>query len=640
MGNAPDNTAFQDIVTLVERESARMGHYYLGVEHLFIALTRIENGVTASALKELGLSARFVRHAIRAAAGSGDNRRYWPAFRPTPRYQMVLERAGQMAHQRRAASIEERDLLLAILHEGQSIPVRTLTHLGVDLERFIAVVSGLASSPHAVQPSVPVTGATLTPDELRVLGQMFRSYARVEVEREFPGFSGARVLLVRPIKTDGRADAALVVKLDEGHTIRYETSRYDSYVKSTLPPVTARISDPPVVLDEPNIGGLKYTLVGQEDIGRVQTLYGYVQKHGPATLKEMILSKIYGTFGRGWWKQRQAYNFNLWQEYEHVLPYALVVELDPTLEDADRVLVPSGSWSRDGSVHVGDLVRLERFTIYRIYPDQQQIALVGGAGPAASERAHKVIVHDVTQAAASLGDRAARLVGRVVQTRQGIMTERVRAIFPDVDPTAPLIVPLPGMGALPNPLAFYGRMLDMKIAGTLSTIHGDLHLGNILVDPDGNAWLIDFRWSRDGHTLFDWAVLEVSLLADVVAPLVETDVAPAAALVAALNEGQLPAAPDGALVQAFGALAAVRQVVSECLADRNDWREYYTALALCALRALDWPTVSLSARRLLFVAAAQAISKTQQAAESGNVVDTTQIYGEGTSTFETGAGEE
>ncbi|MCZ7546867.1 MAG: hypothetical protein M5R40_26595 [Anaerolineae bacterium] len=430
------DTGLQDIVTLVERESARMGHYYLGVEHLFAALTRIEGGVTVSALNQLRLSGRFVRQSLRYATGRGDNKRYWPAFRPTPRYQRVIARAAALAAARGAAPVGERDLLLAILDEKESIPVRVLTHLGVDLPHMVAIVAGWADAAEPRQPVIPVAGAVLTDDERRLLSHMFRSYASLEIEREFAGFSGARVLLVCPIKTDGRADAALVVKMDHGHSIRYEKVRYDSYVKTTLPPVTARIPDPPVVLDPPNIGGLKYTFVGQKDATRTQTLLEYVRENGPAALGGIIGGQVYATFGRGWWQQRQPYRFNLWQEYEHVLPPALIVDLDPALEasdkalDSDKTLAPDGGWSRDGSVRAGDRVMLDGFTIYRVYPGEDRIAVVGGNGPEASARAHKVVVRGVARGTASQGERVHRLAGRVAQTRDDILHARVRAAFP------------------------------------------------------------------------------------------------------------------------------------------------------------------------------------------------------------------
>ncbi|MCZ7546868.1 MAG: hypothetical protein M5R40_26600 [Anaerolineae bacterium] len=62
----------------------------------------------------------------------------------------------------------------------------------------------------------------------------------------------------------------------------------------------------------------------------------------------------------------------------------------------------------------------------------------------------------------------------------------------------------------------------------------------------------------------------------------------------------------------------------ECLASPSDWVEYHAALCMCALRTLDWPTVTASAKRLLFVAAALALIKTQQAT-AGKSDDVTQV---------------
>ena len=50
-----------------------------------------------------------------------------------------------------------------------------------------------------------------------------------------------------------------------------------------------------------------------------------------------------------------------------------------------------------------------------------------------------------------------------------------------------------------------------SIAGTHSTIHGDLNLENVLVGPGEFVWLIDFAQTRDGHPLFDFAHLEAEL---------------------------------------------------------------------------------------------------------------------------------
>ncbi len=619
-----------NLLPQMESESARQGHYYLGVEHLFMAMTHLEDGATSAALKELGLSPRFIRHSVRTAVGAGDNRRRWPDFRSTPRLEAILDRAAALAETRDEPHASERDLLMAILQEGESIPARVLQGLGVDLERLQALAAGWQDTPLTVYPPIPIRGMAIPTEHARVLSQMFNSYARLEIIRPFEGFSGASVLLVRPIKPDGREDADVIVKLDRGRAIQYEKLRYDSYVKATLPPITARITDPTVVLDDPDIGGLKYTFVGQQDNDHTHDLYHHVQQNGPAGLGQLIKSKVYEIFGGGWWKQRQPYGFTLWQEYEHVLPPALVLELESDQNrTADYILRPRGGWSHNMVLKRGDVVALESFTIYRAYPERKTIKLVASTGPAAEDRANKVTVVGATSTLDIQGDRINQLVGRVTHTRQDILIEHTRAIFPYLNLDQQLIRPVSDGPAVPNPTKLYDQLLRMPLRGTLSTIHGDLHLGNILIDPDERVWLIDFAWTRDGHTLFDWAVLEVSLLTSVLSPCIGDDLARALPLLVALNnQAPPPQVDDATLSQAMVALEAVREVVHRCLASQNDWYEYFAGFSLCALRAVTWDTVSPEAKRLVFLASALAMAETLETLNNDQGHEITQGFGE------------
>jgi hypothetical protein len=482
--------------------------------------------------------------------------------------------------------------------------------------------------PTATYSTIRITGETLDPAHVRVLSQMFNEYTELQIVRPFEGFSGATVLLVRPIKPDGRADANVVVKIDRARAVQYEKLRYDSHVKATLPPITARLADPPVVLDQLDVGALKYTFVGQHNAEHTRSLYDHAVVNGPGDLADIIQNKVNDIFGQNWWAQHQPYSFALWQEYEHVLPPALVIQVEPGADDQGRVLHPRARWSLDGSFNKGDVVTLEHFTVYRAYPDRDEVMLVAGAGPAAEDRANKVIVRGVTSPTTAQGDRMDRLVGRVVETRHDTLTAKAKQLFPDANLEEQQVVLLPGGDTLPNPLALYQRMLKTTFLGQLSTIHGDLHLGNILIGPDQQVWLIDFTWSRDGHTLFDWAVLEVSILADIIAALM-TGVEDVALRLSALNMHE-PVEPfsDAAMAQALGAVATVREIVQGYLANTSKWSEYFAGFVMCALRAITWDTVTTEAKRLLFVAAALALDRLIGDLPKHGLYDTTQAFGD------------
>lgn len=127
------------ILALARQESENLQHSYLGVEHIFIALTKVENGVTQSTLQQLSLDPKQVRDAMRRFAGSSDGHRYWEGIRLTPRCETMLKLAGNEASSKEKALIEEKDLLLGILKEGESIPVRVLQKMGISGPRMIGV---------------------------------------------------------------------------------------------------------------------------------------------------------------------------------------------------------------------------------------------------------------------------------------------------------------------------------------------------------------------------------------------------------------------------------------------------------------------------------------------------------------------
>ncbi len=122
----------RDILINARQESYRMQHYYLGVEHLFIGLLDIQGGLTSSLLEERGLTTEYVVDAIRRKAGKGNRQRLWAGMPNTPRADVVLGIANDLALESGRQEISERDLLIAILDENDSIPVRVLRSFEVD----------------------------------------------------------------------------------------------------------------------------------------------------------------------------------------------------------------------------------------------------------------------------------------------------------------------------------------------------------------------------------------------------------------------------------------------------------------------------------------------------------------------------
>lgn len=122
----------QHLLSLATDEAIRLEHNYIGTEHLFIALTKIEGGRTRRLLTDAGLDPAAVRLAVREAAGRGSDHPAEP-IPLTPRSRLVLSLAIYAADDEDEDAVTEEHLLLALLKEGEGVAVRCLAALGFDL---------------------------------------------------------------------------------------------------------------------------------------------------------------------------------------------------------------------------------------------------------------------------------------------------------------------------------------------------------------------------------------------------------------------------------------------------------------------------------------------------------------------------
>ncbi|MCB9450155.1 MAG: ATP-dependent Clp protease ATP-binding subunit [Anaerolineaceae bacterium] len=131
-------------ISRADEEARRLKHNYIGVEHIFVALTRVEGNPTATLLRRAGMNPKQVRNEIRREIGTGDNP--LPDTLPlTPRCEMVLALAIFLADQEAEKDdffkddeeVTENQLLIATLQEGESVPVRKLVELGFDINMWL-----------------------------------------------------------------------------------------------------------------------------------------------------------------------------------------------------------------------------------------------------------------------------------------------------------------------------------------------------------------------------------------------------------------------------------------------------------------------------------------------------------------------
>lgn len=135
--NLSDET--KQILTLAVQESVNLKHFYLGVEHLFIALTKIPDGLAQRVLQHFGLDSKQVRNAIRSNIGIGSEE-HRQGIIYTPRIERLLE-LSEKESAKTKSDIGQKHLLLGILKEGNSIPVRILQEqFNVSIPEMITLI--------------------------------------------------------------------------------------------------------------------------------------------------------------------------------------------------------------------------------------------------------------------------------------------------------------------------------------------------------------------------------------------------------------------------------------------------------------------------------------------------------------------
>lgn len=129
------------ILSNAAEEARKLGHNWIGTEHLFIAATRNENGPTCQLLKRAGMNPADVRNEIRREIGTGEGP-LDETLPLTPRTEIVLQLAIFFSEQdddeaEQLKSVTESQVLMALLQEGEGVPIRKLIEMGFDLNMWL-----------------------------------------------------------------------------------------------------------------------------------------------------------------------------------------------------------------------------------------------------------------------------------------------------------------------------------------------------------------------------------------------------------------------------------------------------------------------------------------------------------------------
>jgi len=354
----------------------------------------------------------------------------------------------------------------------------------------------------------------LSPNADIILQEMFAEDRRLVIKEDFSslGYSGSHIYVVHSIRDDGAPALPAVVKIASVSVIQKEWRAYQSHIHQQLPSV-AEIRGEPILPPGSDYGGLRYDLFG-EGAFEIEPLRQYAIDADVQDVLFVLTDQLLPSMRRIWdFSQTQA-DFPLQVCYDRILPVNLLVEpmspppgVDPIRVRPDEPAPPS--------VQACAWVRLEGFVVTKVDLEHGTVTLN-------APRSCVVRLRSVQgMASCSIGQPISPIIGKVVETRQERLQDEARkALGPDIDLTRANLA-LPDGTTLPNPLQALPGILSQTRHIRTSFIHGDLNLGNILVERGTRkVGLIDFSEARRDYVLLDFLRLETEIMTHLVSQIV------------------------------------------------------------------------------------------------------------------------
>lgn len=463
--------------------------------------------------------------------------------------------------------------------------------------------------------------------ERQLLSTRFAQAAKLKLMSEFTdGRTATRVFLVRPTDAQGMLELPAVVKIGPLALIAEEWQATQTHVLRRLSGFAAVQGEPIYLQDADGArwGALRYTQVG-DSIFPVESLANYSANASLANLWHVLQNRLLRQL-REFWQASQTWEpFTFRDSYDAILPVNLIVApfSQTTAPPATVVLdgAEPGTMAAATRLQPGVIVQIKNFVIEEVSTDGNIITL---DLPRGTFRLR--LQWENVDSQARIGRVYPSIIGTVTTTRTDQLQQFAKSQLKQEIDLAAATVSLPDQRSepLPNPLLALPDLLARQSEGWFATIHGDLNLRNILVDPDARTTaIIDCASARRDHVLHDLLRMERDIVTDLLTQIFFQNGLPATAIVhfyrclhcalrgPSQENGQfsLPKELNPALHKSFIMLATLRGVAREFLGDANQWQDYYTGLIIhlvgaLKFRDLDTPTAGHEPKALAFWGAA------------------------------------
>ena len=144
----------KDVITYSREEALRLGHDYIGIEHLMLGMIRDGDGVGMRLLKNLGVDAAELRRSIEQNLTPGMRKTNNLANIPLVKQaEKTLKLTYLEAKTFKSVQIGTEHLLLCILKEHDNVVTKTLLKYGVDYDAARAELEGFLDNPGKIENS-------------------------------------------------------------------------------------------------------------------------------------------------------------------------------------------------------------------------------------------------------------------------------------------------------------------------------------------------------------------------------------------------------------------------------------------------------------------------------------------------------
>lgn len=186
-------------IRLAQENAARLGHCYVGSEHLLLGLACQEYSLAAQLLGEAGADSRSLRAAVVQLVGTGAP---GPTLRQglTPRCCQVIRRAAEECRRLGGPAVGAEHLLLGVLLETESSGARLLGACEVDRESLRRAVYAALGGEEGVSRPIRSREQERASGDTRQLDQCARDLTRMAAEGRLDPVIGREEELDRVIQ--------------------------------------------------------------------------------------------------------------------------------------------------------------------------------------------------------------------------------------------------------------------------------------------------------------------------------------------------------------------------------------------------------------------------------------------------------